>query len=406
MGTPSNNNGAALSLLLPLALCLAAPVFAQSVARFDLTVSLPNSIPSTFAAVSSQMFAVGGVGMQQLFSLSGSTANTFQVAIPAGAGRTSVNVSSACVGPLALLTDTATLSATVAPKSFGASIVDLLNFNRNLSSRTLDVQSFQTDFASQFSFNKAQYLSWDTPAFLWVFCSSLAAGPPPSLSILADDALLATSFVYPNPFAVIDRDITFKIAADRNQTISVPPLSDTVYFNFNYTGEDGLLFDIAGTREQLVPGTLLTAKLPESNPLTLSISNPRPTSALVRMRTSLNYSLPGWKIALIVVFSVVGGLALIVGALFIYVSYKRSKKEAEYPVPLDNVVDLNELQKRDTPTTPSPLEIKGNSGANDFSYKPLQIQGNVEYPPLPEESGSGSNQPILARSIELDPPRQ
>jgi hypothetical protein len=405
MGTPSKLDAAALALQLLLFFLLVGPRVAQSVAHFDLTVSLPDSIPFSFPALSKQMFSMSGVATQQLFSLS-QLANAFEVVVPASAGQTSVNISSVCVGPLAFLTNAATISPTVSPKSLKISVIDLLNFNRNLTSRTLQVDSLQGDFASQFTFNKAQYLSWDAPAFLVVYCTTLNGNSPPTLTIIAEDAVVAAPFSYPNQFSVIDRDVTFKIAPNRNQTISVPSIGETVFFNFDYTGEDGLLFDIAGNRERLVPGSLLTAELPANNPLTLSIFNNRSTSALVRMRTSLTYSLPGWKIALICVFSIVGGLALIVGALFIYVSYKRSKKEAEYPAPLDNVVDRNELQKRDSPTAPVLMEAKNNSPANDFNYKPLQIQGNLEYPPLPQESGSGSNQPILARSIELDSHRQ
>lgn len=364
---------------------LRADEIAKSKFNFDfgsapsVQLQAPNVMSATYSAA---------LGTATNFTATGQF-NSLQVLLPASAGYITVTVGQNCLGPVASVSDTATLTWSVAQNIYSVTAADVVNYTPYMDSQDIKIGNVLNAFNQTFAFDKGQYVSANTPAYLTVFCASVVDSTQiTSLKITAFDAKLSMNFTYWNQFGAENRKVTFVLQPNSQFVLSSPNPIDTLYFQLSYTGTTGLKYIDSKTGPQDFPpdNNLIFKVDPDSNrnlrlvPLTLT--NPTAIPSTINLSVSKYYSLPGWKIAIIVVFSVLGGLAIIVGILYAIIAIIRSKNPAEYPKEPKGVFGIKTGEHHLKSSNDYQIQQKTPIPDTSEGRSPVMITGQGEYPDL------------------------
>ena len=195
-------------------------------------------------------------------------------------------------------------------------------------------------YVSNFDFQNDQYFGRNVTSFLHIYCSAFTPNTKAtdvSANIMISPSSQSTQFNYYNPQAFINQQIQVTLTPNSIFTISISSSPVEVFWTFYSNSTDGFFISAAGSEFVFIPEDSKATLPVLSNTTTkIILKGNAKSSSTVYISTSLSNNLATWKLVLIIVFSVAGGL-LVIGAILFLVVYCIRKKPIEYPKTITEV---------------------------------------------------------------------
>ena len=336
--------------------------------------------------------------MPQTFSFAIQTNNLFQFWLPKGTGKVSVQISQDCPMPIAYVAQNTQLSG-FTNKRIILTAVDIVNPLLTIRSTDIQLVFPLNSFSNSFNFQNDQYFDQKQPSLLGVYCPFWSNSNPSNVkfTISTFDFQKTTSYHYYNQFSVLDIHLSLVIQPLSTFSILIDYLPETVYFTFLVGSGVQQILTVNKKQQVTVPvNTEVTVTLKSKNPSLIEIQNTQTVVSRISLSTSVNQGLAGWKIALILVFSVAGGLGLIASCLFVYVYLKR-KKKLEYQNAPNELVAKTELDRFATEKNELDRETENNvkTKGGFLSSTPVTLETKQDYPDLEEGQAKGNREEFI-----------